>query len=110
MKRTLAMAAMLMLAACTTMTNTADMPMEGGWMPESDIAAIVATANEGEIQQGNTASTRATSADVRSFAQMMVTPTTPARSRKGGGSSARVASARARTTPRARCARARSAP
>jgi putative membrane protein len=35
-------------------------------------------ANEGEVQQGNVASTRATSADVRSFAQMMVTDHTNA--------------------------------
>jgi putative membrane protein len=36
------------------------------------------TANEGEVQQGNAASARATSADVRSFAQMMVSDHTMA--------------------------------
>lgn len=76
MKRNLMAAAILMLAACTTM-HDANAPMAGA-LPESDIAAIVATANEGEIQQGNTASSRATSSEVRSFAQMMVTDHTRA--------------------------------
>jgi putative membrane protein len=46
--------------------------------PEAEIAAIMTAANEGEIQQGQAASARATNADVRSFAQMMVTDHTNA--------------------------------
>jgi putative membrane protein len=46
--------------------------------PEPDIAAIVMAANQGEIEQGQAASTRATNADVRAFAQMMVTDHTNA--------------------------------
>ncbi|HKR66973.1 MAG TPA: DUF4142 domain-containing protein, partial [Thermoanaerobaculia bacterium] len=63
--------------ACGTMssTNTASM---AGAIPASDIAGIVVTANDGEIQQGQAASSRATSADVRAFAQMMVTDHTNA--------------------------------
>ena len=52
-------------------------PMPGAH-PETDVAGIVATANEGEIQQGNAASARATSADVVAFAQMMVADHTAA--------------------------------
>lgn len=46
--------------------------------PETDIAGIVAAVNEGEIQQGNAASAKATSADVVAFAQMMVADHTAA--------------------------------
>ena len=62
------------LAACGTMTDTA------ANVPNSDphIAGIVMAANQGEIDQGNAASTRATNADVRAFARMMVTDHTTA--------------------------------
>ena len=73
--KTIALSALLLLltAACaTTDTHMANA------LPEGDIASIVSTANEGEIQQGNVATSRATSADVRSFAQMMVTDHTRA--------------------------------
>lgn len=43
-----------------------------GKMPANDIAGIVSTANEGEIQQGQAAVSAASSAEVREFAQMMV--------------------------------------
>jgi putative membrane protein len=58
----------LFAGACAT-TDMNTMP---GGLPQSDIAGIVMAANEGEIQQGNAASQRASSAAVRSFAQMMV--------------------------------------
>lgn len=58
-----------------TSGNMGAMP---GMMSASDIAGIVATANEGEIMEGNAAVSKATSADVRSFAQMMVTDHTNA--------------------------------
>jgi putative membrane protein len=67
----------LLLAACATGT-TGSMTALPGATPEGDIAAIVTAANEGEIQQGQAASARATSADVRSFAQMMVADHTSA--------------------------------
>ncbi|HEY0157266.1 MAG TPA: DUF4142 domain-containing protein [Thermoanaerobaculia bacterium] len=66
----------LMLSACATTTDT--MEPRAGATPEGDIAAIVTAANEGEIQQGQAASTRATNADVRAFAQMMVADHTAA--------------------------------
>jgi putative membrane protein len=66
---------LLTTACATTMNDTA---MMAGAQPASDVAGIVITANEGEIQQGQAASTRATSADVRAFAQMMVTDHTAA--------------------------------
>lgn len=63
------------VAACGSMhMNDSGM----GMMSASDIAGIVATANEGEIAQGQAASSKATSADVRAFAQMMVTDHTAA--------------------------------
>jgi putative membrane protein len=61
----------LLASACATATDTTAAAMPNA-VPESDIAAIVTAANEGEIQQGNAAASRATSADVRAFAQMMV--------------------------------------
>lgn len=61
-------------AACASMTGTTSS------MPNVDghIANIAMVANEGEAQQGTAAAARATSADVRSFAQMMVTDHTNA--------------------------------
>jgi putative membrane protein len=66
----------LLLSACATTTDT--MTAHPGATPEGDIAAIVTAANEGEIQQGQAASGRATNADVRAFAQMMVADHTSA--------------------------------
>ncbi|HUR82551.1 MAG TPA: DUF4142 domain-containing protein [Thermoanaerobaculia bacterium] len=63
----------LFLGACASMT-TADTT------PNSDphIAGIVVNANQGEIDQGNAAAAKASSADVRAFAQMMVSDHTTA--------------------------------
>lgn len=68
----------LFTAACAT--TMAPMP---GALPPSDVAGILTTANQGEVQQGQAASTKATSASVRSFAQMMVTDHTSANERAG---------------------------
>jgi putative membrane protein len=67
----------LLLSACATTNGTMSDPIVGG-TPEGEIASIMTAANQGEIEQGNAASTRATSADVRSFAQMMVADHTTA--------------------------------
>ncbi len=66
----------VLLSACATTTDTATMPVGG--TPEGEIAAIMTAANEGEIAQGQAASGRATNADVRAFAQMMVADHTAA--------------------------------
>jgi len=63
----------VVLAACAT--NTATMPNA---IPDSDIAAIVRTANQGEIELGNAATSKASSGEVKAFAQMMVTDHTNA--------------------------------
>lgn len=68
------LSALLFATACGTMTGTTG----AGTMPDSDIAAIVTAANEGEIEQGNVAASRATSAEVRAFGQMMVADHTQA--------------------------------
>lgn len=64
------------LGACASMTSD-DM---SATRPNSDphIVGIVANANQGEIDQGNAAASRATNADVRNFARMMVTDHTTA--------------------------------
>jgi putative membrane protein len=68
----------LLLSACGTYTNSTMSQAVAGGTPEGDIASIVTAANQGEIEQGNAAASRATSTDVRSFAQMMVTDHTNA--------------------------------
>ncbi|MEA2491334.1 MAG: putative rane protein, partial [Acidobacteriota bacterium] len=83
-------AAMLLMTACA---HTGDMTPMPGAIPPPDVAGIVATANQGEIEQGQAASSKATSSDVRSFAQMMVTDHTAALT------TARETFARAGVTP-----------
>jgi putative membrane protein len=61
----------LLVAACASTDPMA--PMVPGAMTDSEVAAVVQTANEGEVMHGQAASTRATNAEVRAFAQMMVT-------------------------------------
>lgn len=71
----LTIALTLFTAACGSMTGAAN-----GGRPNADghIANIAMVANEGEAQQGTAAAARATSSEVRSFAQMMVTDHTSA--------------------------------
>ncbi|MBV8517000.1 MAG: DUF4142 domain-containing protein [Acidobacteria bacterium] len=70
---------MLWLAtACGSMHSNANMATMPGALSANDVAGIVATANEGEIQEGQAAAPRATSAEVRAFAQMMVSDHTAA--------------------------------
>lgn len=79
MIRMLSLATVVFLvSACATTTGDQHGMAQPGMWPESDIAGIVMTANEGEVQQGNAAASRATSADVRAFAQMMVADHTAA--------------------------------
>jgi len=49
-----------------------------GRMAANDIAGILTTANQGEIDQANAALAKTTNADVRAFARMMVTDHTNA--------------------------------
>lgn len=65
------------LGACATGMND-DPAFWVNATPPSDIAGIVLTANEGEVQKGSAAAARATSPAVREFAQMMVTEHTNA--------------------------------
>lgn len=76
MKNLLFAAALSFLtAACASMTTgTASMTPN----VDGHIANIAMVANEGEAQQGSAAAARATSADVRAFAQMMVSDHTGA--------------------------------
>lgn len=67
----------MLFAACATNTGT-DMATMPNATSEAEIAGMMNAANEGEVQQGQAASARATNADVRAFAQMMVTDHTAA--------------------------------
>ena len=58
--------ALLLAAACATVDTT-------GMMTESDVVAVVQAANEGEVQHGQAAGSKASADEVRAFAQMMVT-------------------------------------
>lgn len=75
---TLLSALLLMTAACSVnhdmTSSSSSMPgMNMGTMySDSDIAAIVTNANQGEVNQGQVASSKANSDDVRAFARMMV--------------------------------------
>ena len=77
-------ALLLMTAACSVnhdmTSSSSSMPgmTMGTTYSDSDIAAIVTNANQGEIEQGQTASSKANSDDVRAFARMMVTDHTNA--------------------------------
>ena len=71
-------AILLCLAGCssTSMTSSSMSPAPG--ISDADIAQIMTTANQGEIDQANAALSKASSADVRAFAQMMVNDHTSA--------------------------------
>ena len=68
--RTLAPLALLLISCGSMATQTP--------VPPNDIAGILSTANQGEIDQANAALGKATNGDVRAFAQMMVTDHTNA--------------------------------
>lgn len=70
---------MMVAAGCAT-TDPMDMPPASGgnWMPDAEVLSIVQTANEGEVMQGQAASSRAQSDEVRAFAQMLVSDHTAA--------------------------------
>lgn len=56
------------LSACTATTT-----MDNTRMSDAEVAGLVRTANDGEIQHGEIARTRAQNSAVRDFASMMVT-------------------------------------
>ena len=70
--------ALLLAVACATNNNmtssSSTMPgMSSGMrMSDADIAGIVTNANQGEIDQAQAAVSKASSDDVRAFAQMMI--------------------------------------
>jgi len=72
-------ATLFVLAGCSTYAPMSSSSTLGGaaWS-DSDIAAIMTAANQGEIDQANAALAKASSTDVRNFAQMMVTDHTNA--------------------------------
>ena len=77
--RLLAVSAILLCAAgCSmnSMTSSSALPAPG--VTDADIAQIMTTANQGEIDQANAALAKASAADVRAFAQMMVSDHTGA--------------------------------
>lgn len=61
-----------------SMTSSSTLP---GGLSDSDITAILIAANEDEVQQRNLAATKASSPEVRSFAEMLVTDHTNALNR-----------------------------
>lgn len=63
----------LLAAGCSTTSMTSSSGLGTLGITDSDTAQIITTANQGEIDQGNAALAKASSADVRAFAQMMVT-------------------------------------
>lgn len=71
-----------LLLTFAVMTGCASVQTTPGrvWSHE-DIAAFLNAANDGEIQQGQVAVARASSAEVRAFAQMMVNDHTAANTR-----------------------------
>lgn len=85
---------MCALAAAACATTPQQIPAGGVNLSDEEIAAIMQVVHEGEIQQGEVARTRASSAEVRAFAEMMVRDHTAALAR------ARDVFARANITPR----------
>jgi putative membrane protein len=55
-----------------TMTSSSSLPGTTIGYSDADIAGIIRTANQGEIDQGQAATSRASSDEVRAFARMMV--------------------------------------
>ena len=84
---------LMFLGACATVDDgNVDVPA-GTPYHDPHTVGIVIAANQGEIDQGNAAASRATNPDVRAFAQMMVTDHTTALA------AVRDTSARAGLTP-----------
>lgn len=79
MRSLLCAIAVLALVGCATYDDPmASSSTLAGGFGDSDTAAILIAVNEGEVQQGNFATTRASSPAVRSFAEMLVTDHTNA--------------------------------
>lgn len=97
--RTVILASVCVIAgACATSSSNGTMNgMDTSYWANatsaSDTVAIMTTANESEVQQGNAALSKATSAQVREFAQMMVTEHT------NGAQMVRDAASRMNVTP-----------
>ena len=63
----------VLLASCSTSTMTSSSSLPGTISySDADIAGIIRTANQGEVDQGQAAIARANSDEVRAFARMMV--------------------------------------
>ena len=71
------LAATLVFAVACATTDTTMQPMPGA-MSDAEVAGIVQVANEGEVSHGQAASQKATTEEVRAFAQMMVSDHTNA--------------------------------
>jgi putative membrane protein len=80
----IALAAALLILGCaashSTMTSSTSSPGMPGMamLSDADIAGIVSAANQGEIDEAGIANGKASSAEVRAFAQMMITDHTAA--------------------------------
>src|SRR3954463_2537207 len=71
----------LLLFGCAydkTMASSSVLGASSGSLTDPEIAAVVTTANQGEIDQANAVLNRVSADDVRSFAQMMITDHTAA--------------------------------
>lgn len=78
-RRLLILSAVALIAAgCSTTSMTSSSGLGNLAISDADIGQIITTANQGEIDQANAALAKASSADVRAFAQMMVTDHTNA--------------------------------
>jgi putative membrane protein len=64
----------LIVAVAAAACATAPQQISAGGidLPDEEIAAVLRAANQGEVDQGQMAGTRATNAEVRAFAEMMV--------------------------------------
>ena len=105
MKHRLLFLALFSLGCATATTDT--MSTGGEFLTDGDIVQIVSLVNRGEVDQARLAQTRASSADVREFAQMMITDHQNAQSQleqdnipdaAGGGETARLLEASAAAT------------
>lgn len=80
--RTAVLAAVsLLFFACNyhkTMMSSSVLGNDNGQLNDAQIAAIMTNANQGEIDQANAVLNRLSNADVRAFAQMMITDHTNA--------------------------------